>query len=545
MKKHLHKLLPAILIAFATSFMLYVYEPIITYSANIDDFWFDFKLMIPNITLYFIILFSVVLLIYSIIYLISLLLKRDKIYKIILIISFIVFTALYIQGVYLVGNLPVLDGTTIDWSSYTTDTIISCVVVFILIIAEIVLIRKTDIKKTVKINTYFTVVILVMISLSVISLFFKPNVFREKVVAVATNRNINNASTDKNFYIVLVDAVDSYEFSTIVENSDKYSQTFNDFSYYPDTVSGYTFTRDSIPFIFSALWNKNEMEFRDYSTKAFNESEIFKKLKDKQYNMNFYENEIIWNDRKSSEFSNINIYNNKVNQERFFKELSKYILFKYLPYPLKKYSKIETADFSTSKIDEEENYFEWSNSNAYKNIKENRIEKIGEKYFQFLHIEGGHVPFDYDEDVNIIPTDEGNYQKKLTATLNIIDTFIKRLKENNVYDNSVIVVMADHGYWNSQNNGRQNPILYIKGVNEHHEMITSEIPVSYEDLCDTFIKLLDDKKSTELFQNIDKDRIRRFIDNPAGGEDIMTEYEQRGKAWDRSAIYETGNKFNR
>ena len=71
MKKTFKDLVPAILIALVASFMLYIYEPIITYSANINDFWFDFNLMLPNILLYFIVLFFVILLGYSIIYFIS------------------------------------------------------------------------------------------------------------------------------------------------------------------------------------------------------------------------------------------------------------------------------------------------------------------------------------------------------------------------------------------------------------------------------------------------------------------------------------------
>ena len=545
MKKMLKDLIPAIIVALVASFMLYIYEPIITYSANINDFWFDFNLMLPNIMLYFIGLFFIFLVGFAIIYYVSLKLKKEKIYKIVLVISFILLTFFYIQGVYLVGSLPTLDGTTIEWGAYTKDTIISICLISAIIIAEIILIKKFNIYKAININKYITIAIFVMISVSVVSSFANPSIFKEKVIATATNRNINNVSSDKNFFILLVDAVDSYDFAKIVKESDKYSDTFNDFTYYPDTLSGYTFTRDSIPFIFSGEWNENKTEFDEYATKAFNESKFLKELKDKEYNMNFYEYQVPWNDKNAACFSNIELYEKKVDGIKFFKELTKYILFKYLPYPLKKYSHIETANFDYCKVDEGESYFNWENKTAYENIKNNELNKENKKYFQFMHIEGGHVPFDYDEDVNEIPVEEGNYNKKMKATLNIINSYIERLKKNNVYDNSVIVIMADHGYWNSNNNGRHNPILYIKGINEHHKMETSEIPISYEDICGAFTELLQDKNAGELFKNIDHNRIRRFIDNPAGREECMTEYEVKGKAWDSYAVVETGRKFNR
>lgn len=544
MKKTFKDLVPAILIALVASFMLYIYEPIITYSANINDFWFDFNLMLPNILLYFIVLFFVILLGYSIIYFISFKLKKEKIYKITLIISFIMLVFFYIQGVYLVGNLPTLNGTTIEWELYTKDTIVSICAIVIIVIAEVVLIKKFDLEKAININKYITIAVFLMISVSVISSFANSAIFKEKVIATATNRNINSTSTKKNYYVFLVDAVDSYAFSKVLKENKEYESTFEDFTYYPDTVSGYTFTRDSIPFIFSGVWNENKTDFNEYSTKAYNESRFINELKNRNYNMNFYENQITWSDRNASNFSNIDIYNDKVDHVKFFKELTKYILFKYLPYPLKQYSHIETASFDSCRVDNEENYFEWKNSTAYENIKNNDLQKIDKNYFQFMHIEGGHAPFDYDENVNNISTAEGTYERKLAATLNIIDSFIKRLKNHDAYNNSVIVIMADHGFWNGKN-ARQNPILYIKGINERHEMKTSEIPVSYEDLCDAFIELLNDKGTEDLFKNIDTNRIRRFLDNPFDGEDVMTEYEVRGKAWDPSAMVETGRKFNR
>ena len=545
MKSYLKNIMMVSILAFAISFMLYIYEPIFTYSSNIEDFWFDFKLMLPNIVIYFVALFLGVFILYTIIYFISYLLtKKDIVFKTILALSFGAYIFTYIQGNYLIGSLPSLDGTTIDWGTHIVDNIISVSIIVVLFIIEIILIKKVKIDKTLKINKWITIATFFMLLTSLVSSLLKPGVFREKIVATATNRNINNASSNKNFFIFLADAVDSVAFSTVLNESEEYQDTFNDFTYYPDTVSAYTFTRDSMPFIFSGIWNENETEFNEYCNMAYNNSPLIKNLKDKEYDMNFYEREILWSDRNAAVFSNIDIYNDKVDKITFGKQLTKYVLFKYLPYPLKKYSRIETADFDICRIDEEGSYFSWRDDVAYENIKNNGINVLDKNYFQFLHIEGGHVPFDYDENVSIIPEEEGTYEQKLKATLNIIDAFIKRLKKYNVYDNSVIIVMADHGYWYN-NNGRQNPFLYIKGIDEHHEMYTSDIPVSYEDLIEIYKDLLEDKKSTELLSNIDKNRVRRFLYNGFNGEDHMVEYEQRGKAWDKSATVETGREFNR
>ena len=529
----------AFVISFVLSFMLYLYEPILTYSSNINDFWFDFNLMISNIILYMIIIFVFLILVYFLLYL-FLRRKNIKIYKIILVISFILFLYTYIQGNYLVGSLPQLNGDIIDWSKYGDENIISILTFLLVVIGELALIKKFKIDKTIKINCYMTIIVFFMLFTSFISILCNKEIYKDKSIEIATTKNINNVSTDKNFFIFLVDSVDSREFSDVVSSNLSYKETFNDFTYYPDTTSGYLFTRDSIPFILSGIWNQEETDFVDYYNDAFNNSKLFKKLNDENYNMNFYEYEIYSNNRNFEKFDNIKLYSDKIDSVSFFKQFTKYILYKYLPYPLKRYSKIETASFDSCKIEDDIDYFKWSNKEAYNNLINNKLEFVNDKYFQFLHIEGGHVPFDYDEDVNII--ENGTYKQKLTAVLKVISLFINRLKENNVYDNSVIIILADHG--EGKDTLRQNPILYIKGINEHHEMYISDIPVAYEDLIDAYISLLENKNSTELFLNLDKNRPRRVLNNLYTRE-IMIEWYQYGKAWDNDTFKASGREFRR
>lgn len=103
-KEILKDLIPAYILSFVASFMLYIYEPILTYSSNIDDFWFDLKTMITPIILFFSILFLVLSIVYTIVYLLNYFCSKKKkmiIYKTILILSYIVFIFIYIQGNYL------------------------------------------------------------------------------------------------------------------------------------------------------------------------------------------------------------------------------------------------------------------------------------------------------------------------------------------------------------------------------------------------------------------------------------------------------------
>ena len=43
------KLLPAYILCLAFSFMLFIYEPIMMYVNNMNDFWFNFNIMIKPV----------------------------------------------------------------------------------------------------------------------------------------------------------------------------------------------------------------------------------------------------------------------------------------------------------------------------------------------------------------------------------------------------------------------------------------------------------------------------------------------------------------
>lgn len=222
----------------------------------------------------------------------------------------------------------------------------------------------------------------------------------------------------------------------------------------------------------------------------------------------------------------------------------RYVWFKYLPYRFKKVSDIENLDFGQT-VEK----FRWGNDalhSEFNNVP--ALSLTSGEQFRFIHAEGAHVPLDMDENFNRI----GNctYIQKTTATAKLIAEFIERLKKNRVYDNSAIIIMADHGY--QPLNGapdnyilsRFNPILLIKGVNEKHDFAISDKPVSYFDLPQAYTDLLDGKQSAELFPEAEYPRTRTVIWYEIYKEEHMVEYATDGKATEWDKFRETGNVYD-
>ena len=535
--------LPSLVLIFTLSFMLFIFEPIVLYSGNVNDFWFDFSTMIKPSLIMFVVLVFGLGGVFFCLFLIGRKLKKELIFLIPTVVLFDLFLILYIHGNFLSGALPSLNGEAIDWGGFKVMNIVSVFICLIIIVATVVGVRKLKTEKIFDVVKYATIVIFLMMFVSGITTLFTTDILKSKPLATyATADEINVYSSDKNFLILLVDAVDSKTFSDLLKDESLYKETFRDFSYYPDTVGVYRLTRDSIPFIFSGKWNRNEVDFTTYSTDAYDNSEFFKRLEAEGYERTFYDEDFVWESEKALEFKNIVSHIKAVDNVKFIKQEAKYLLFKYLPFPLKKFSKIEGLDFIATQVEEEKENFNWGDIENYENITDNEIELGNKKRFQFLHLEGAHVPFDLDEDLNEI--EGGTYEQKCQATLKIIRAYIERIKEAGIYDNSVIIVMADHGYRWPVN---PDPILYIKGINEEHELYVSDKAVWYPDLTESaFDDLLDGKKSSELFKEIGTEgRDRYIIHNPFKEEDHMIEYVQTGKAWDITTLKETGQTFDR
>lgn len=528
------------IVSFVLSFMLIIYEPIITYAANTDDYWFSFKTLILNNLLLFLILFCVVVIFSLIVYILTLLIKKRSLYNLYLVLLFVAFIATYIQGNFMAGSLPTLDGSPIIWSDYTKLGVISIALWCILLGLSIFLFVKYK-EKVFTYMKYISLAVFAMLFVSFCTtLLTSKDIYANKGTFTATNENLTNLSQNKNFLILLVDMEDSKTFSKVLKQMNK-EDIFKDFTYFPDTLSAYPFTRESIPFVLSGEWFEEQKSFTDYYNDALNNSKFLEELKNQNYDLNIYESDLNWTDTKALDVNNIKAINFAIDKISLYKQEFKYILFKYLPFPLKKYSKIEWIDYKLCRKEnlDSDNLFNMDNKVNYDLLDEVNIQK--NNYFHFLHLDGGHFPWDVDSNFNKI--ENGTYEQKIEASIKVIDKYIKRIKDSNLYDNSVIIVLADHGNNGYEPVGRQNPILYIKGINEkHNKLIISDKKVSYTDLNDSiYYDLLNGKSSSELLPNVEKNRIRRFI----WYKEYDELYEQflDGHAWETNKLKNSGKKY--
>lgn len=525
-----------IILSVVTCFMFFIYAPLELLFTNQDEFFFDVYILFPVVLVIFIV--ASILCIFF-----FMLIKKmnENLYTIGLGGYFIAFICSYIQGNFLVNGLPPLDGEAINWSLYPKERI-KCVAVWcivsIIVFAAYKKLNKDLFRKCIKI---LSSCMGLMLLVTLMTLGITNYNFEKETILNTTTKNLFTMSTEQNFIILVLDAVEQQTLTEIIESDPKYSEMFEDFTAYNNTTSTYPFTKHSIPYILSGVWYENEEEFQVYEERAYEDSPLFRLLEEEGYRMGIYETDLMMNDEGKSRFDNVVTCKRGVNSYITFARWQIQMAgFKYAPFDLKRICFVNPTAFNTLKLSpNNEEQYRADNDLFYEKVCNEEIEFTTDKCFKFIHIEGGHVPFKYDENVNII--ENGTYEDNLKACLTITEKYLDKLRNSDVYDNSVIIIMSDHGYYYGL---RDNPILYIKGINEKHEMVNSESPVSYEDLQLAYQRLLQGTSGKDVFDWKEGDyRERRFLWYEYTKEDYMEEYLQKGHAGNGDTLEPTGKIY--
>lgn len=550
--KMLAELKPAFFLSLTFCFMLFIYAPLELYINNIDEFWYDAYVLFPFIIKDFFLFFAISLAGFAVAYLLA-----KIIYEIALYGYFVCMIACYIQGNYMVKGLPPLDGTDINWTWYRPEMIkstIMWIVIAIICLIGFLILKYDKVKKAV---SYISIFMVLMLASTITVLSVNGDIFTKKQYEKFNKLDQFEMSTDTNFVIVMLDAIDEECFWQVWEQHPEYAEEMRDFTFYNNAMSGYAYTNHSLPLIISGEWYENQEPFSDYQIRVFKDSPFFNRLREQGYTLSYYEDEYKFEvGVMDGAFNNLAYTQSSLwDAPLFNKRIIKMVGMKYAPYLLKPKCWFNVDMLNNQEMTpKDEALFSWKNKAFYDDVKEDDITYVDGKRFKLIHLMGAHVPFYYDKDVNEI--DNANYYTCIESSMTVTMAYLDKLREAGVYDNSVIIVLSDHGYniegdavdtpqRNENETGRQHPVLFIKGLNESHDFQVSGAPISYEDLVDAYYKLMDGAASDDCFAYKEGDqRERRYLLYKYLGEDHMVEYVQTGYAGDESTLVPTGRVFD-
>lgn len=554
LNSHIKQSAPGIWAAAALLFLFIVYAPLELYFTNQREFWYDLYDMLPVI----LVCFTGCLAVAACLCILAECL-HTRLYQMLTLVFFLVFAASYVQGTFLISNLPGFTGEPIDWSAYSMEDVKTAAVWCMLAAVLFVIPVFVKLERLCRWIQTVSMGMCLMLLVTLICLCVSTKGYEKADNLMVTVKNEYEYSTDKNFVILLLDTVDAEAFSAVLEDKPEYKELFTDFTYYPNTMSVYPVTMTSVPQILTGKLFQFETSYKKYLRSAIKDSVLFGMLEEQSYQMGIYDDEIPFD--KADNLGRFDNMLDKLYEIRSHQDFAKVILkmggIKYTPYSVKYYcydlpDKVkqlkvirEGCDYKLAQSDND--IFYWG-------IHSNAITYTGEKCFKFIYLEGAHPPFNYTPQAQVLPDgQEGTYYDSVEASIFITGAYLQKLKDNGCYDNTAVMIMADHGYdYNNDTSSdgligaRQNPILLVKGFEEHHPMAESSAPLSFLDLEEGYKALLEGKTGGDVFTVKEgEDRVRRFLFMGSDTDAYIQEYIQTKGARDMDTLIPSDVRYYR
>lgn len=557
MKKSLldNKYLRCLVLVFTFCFTFGIFAPLDLFVSNINDLWFDIYDIFPEILKFAGMAFATMLLL-------GLLFTRflPKFSHVLFVIFFTILVILYVQGNFLVIDVGKLDGEEIEWSNYCWMSALHLVGYALMITCVILLRVKLKYAKFSRVMCIVCICLsLVQISTLTVSMTLMHGLASQEQY-VPTEENTTSYSTSKNFNIIVMDTFDIRVLDKVIEENPEFCrEVFKDFTYYSDNAGQFTLTDFAIPQILTGEMYLNQCQYGDFINEAYSNSPFLNRLIDDGWNTNIYTTVTIPQNDFVKKITNWEKIDFAPKSNATITNFYRLLAFRYAPQCIRPFFVFDMDDFDDDKqmysvndsttFDETTEEYNWRNYIFYKRIKNMKAD-TEDKMFHFFHIKGIHAVRELTPEMTITK-DELSLEESGYVMVKLLGYYFDKLKAIGAYDNSVIMIMADHGCNKCEGGKIHSPILLVKGYGENHSMEISKAPTSFGDLQDAYPRLLDGAMSNQIFDVQEGDeRTRYFYYTTYDGalrtystNSKFVEYEIDKSIYDYDNIFTTGVEY--
>lgn len=503
-EKMLKLLAPTIFLVFTFA----VYMPSSLYLSNINEFAVDYIKVLP------LILF-VAAVIMILVYIVGLVIYHKRIFDSYVLLVFSLAAGFYIQGNFLNPAFDTLNGKDIDWSAYKINGIISIIAwILCFVIPQVIYVFKKNIIALVSKWGSWLLTAMQLVSLVVLILTTQKTIVNDFAV---TKNGEFELSTKNNTVMFVVDTLDASWFEEMVLSDEGYKEDLKDFTYFDDAVAGGSPTVLGIPTLLTGKIDMHaEQDYEDFYKEAYGNSTLFKDLQDANYQVKLY-TEYFYLDYCDKE----NVDNLKFDQQYvvssprgFIGCLYKFVSFYSMPQFLKQNFWLYSGEFSNyiSIEDTSSNMYKMDDAGFYQDFKNSGITTQNEKNtFVMYHLNGSHGPYVMNENAEAVPENSVGVDSQTRGSFKIITDYIKELKAKGLYDNTTIIITADHGGVDLY----QNPAVMVKQKNTNqNEIAVNSSKITFTNLNATIASsCIQDASSygEDVFQVGDKNVVRFHV----------------------------------
>ena len=443
------RLLIALLVSLAFAYTLIVFGPFELYLPNMSYYTFSFMDLVLPMILVGAGTVAVLTLI--------LMLLRGKFFTWAASAVFSTTICAYVQGNFLNLDWGALDGTAIAWETFTGTMLINCVVwAVIFLIPYVVAYFKPKIWRRALI--FLSALLIAMQSVALAVLLVKNDFIGGVTNGYLSKSTIYELSPENNVIVFLLDRFDQFYSEEVLNTKPEIKEGLSDFVYYDNVCGSYSRTFPSVTYFLTGVPCKYDIPVTRYFRKAWTEGTFLKDIKDAGYQSKIYTdvNYVIKNvDYATDKIDNIGKYPQKTDTARMIKAMLTLSAYRYSPIAMKPYFWLYSGDLeniTTVDADVSDKYLT-DDAAFWRELKTDKlsVKEDSEGSFVFYHLRGAHDPYVMDENGD---TPEGgtggpsgwNAYPQIIGNMNMILEYIQQLKDKGLYEDTTIIITADHGY---------------------------------------------------------------------------------------------------
>ncbi len=560
---------------------LTLFTPLTLYLGNSNEFTADFSSMLPYL-LRFLLLFSVLAALVG-----SLLSpKGGRVY--ILLLATLGLMA-WVQSNFLVWDYGPLNGRQIDWSQATWRGWLD---LLIWILAIYFAVRLAGQAGRVLLNVAVAIFALQIVTSLVLA---ASNAAEIKRAAAAMPNDdalaqLYDFSATHNVLHLVMDGFQADIFEELVNESERgelVGEAFSGFTFYRNNVSAFPYTHMSLPALISGKIYKNQVPIKEFRRSAFAEDSILKAVQDAGYELDIAAMEVLANWYKMGGYTNSFDVNNSlhvdalqavVDESAHMLDLS---LFRVTPHFVKRFiynqQRWRVQPLVSNSETNQLMYF--SHRHFLRRWHDSMTATREAPVYKMLHLMLSHNPMVVNEGCEyagrVLYAQRENVLNQSRCSLQEAARILRKMKSLGIYDNSLIVIMGDHGAWvrpkglkvetDADGNAKSSlmrssqhalslPLLAIKTPGADGPLRTSNIPTWTADVPDTISASLnlgvDFGRSNILALSADEQRARsfHFYEYRRGELDAeylppIQEYVVEGDVYDTSS-WRLGKSYN-
>ena len=481
-REHKADLLLLFAAAMLPSVVFMVMGPVQLYVSNMTEFWFPLQEMLGGCLL-------AGLLAAAILFAVGMIL-RGRAREIYVCLLMGVSVALYIQGNFVLTDYGVLDGREIPWNDYTFTAIWNTALWLFCLIAPFL--AKRFVKQWRSVFQYVAWGIVLVQAVSLGALCLTTDFTRyQRSDNYLSERNLYAVSENRNVVTFVLDTFDARYLEEIRDTEPEFLAPLEGFTCFTNATSEYPSTMASLPYMLTGQLYLNEQPYVDYINAAWQHDGYYKALKDADFDVNLYTMDRFVSDEAKAAYCGNNgdgriVVSSKGALEAAF---LRFTAFRYFPHLAKRYVWFYSGIFDALRAAEgqEAAVFTMDNVRFYEGLRQEGLtvtERGGQ--YQFIHLDGAHPSYTLAEDVTYAADATAISQSK--ASLNIVYEYMRQLWEQGLYDSTMMIIVADHGYRDGLRSFA--PILLVKPFGATGELSYSDAPVSHANLQATVMEAL-------------------------------------------------------